>query len=374
MSIRMGIWKFCVRCRVLSGHPLHLVGQWRAHRQKCRCYPRHAAKSGCATKIHRAIIDAGMIRRDLVEWRMMRRAILTIGAMVLAVAVCNARQLAPAKPAPVQHQPGIPSVDRTPVSAPTLDALIAQVARQIIQKHLKSVVVIGAAGPMPDEPTQFGSEFGDKVSAALAKQSNELRVEDRAELRALVEKNGVSNAMVVSDALANWVASKAGVEGYMLVEFTRVASGGAEILVTLYRTDKEDGYFLSSANTTMDLTLEQYTAGLRPIDSDWNKETYGREEFRQMPAGRKPTCEWCPRPEYTEAARKERYQEKVIMDVTVFPDGKPGDIAVIKSARYGLTADSVESILRTWKFKPALDADGKPMAVRVPVEVYFQLY
>src|SRR5580693_10640691 len=73
--------------------------------------PRPAARNGCATKIHRAIIDAGMIRRDLVEWRMMRRAILTIGAMVLAVAVCNARQLAPAKPAPVQHQPGIPSVD-----------------------------------------------------------------------------------------------------------------------------------------------------------------------------------------------------------------------------------------------------------------------
>lgn len=295
--------------------------------------------------------------------------------MLVVGAVCSALQFPPAKPAPAQHQPGIPLIDRTPVSAATLDTLIAQMARQIIQKHLKSVAVIGAAGPMADEPTQFGLELGDKFSAALAKQSNEFRVEDRGELRALVMKNGVSDAMAVSDALANWIASKAGVEGYVVVEFTRVASGGAEILVTLYRTEKEDGYFLSSANTAMDLTLEQYTDGLRPIDSDWNKQTYTREEYSQLPFGRTPICDSCPRPEYTEAGRKKHAADETVkMDVTVFPDGRAGDIAVIKSASYGLTANSVEAILRTWKFKPALDADGKPMTVRLTVEVRFQLY
>jgi TonB family protein len=304
----------------------------------------------------------------------MGRVTFAIGAMLVAGAVCNAEQFPPAKPAPVEHQTGIPLIDHTPVTAASLDALIARVGQQIIQKHLKSVVVIGVAGPIPDEPTQFGFETGDKFSAALAKQSEEFRVKDRKELRALVKKNGVSDAMVGSDALANWIATKAGVDGYAVIEFTRVASGGAEILVSLYRTDKEDGYFLSSANTAMDLTLEQYTEGLRPIDSNWNKETHPKEEYQQLPPERVPQCAYCPKPEYTQAARKEHHQDTVKMEVTVFPDGKASDIAVLKSASYGLTANSVEAILRTWKFKPALDEDGKPMAVRLPIEVAFQLY
>jgi Gram-negative bacterial TonB protein C-terminal len=313
----------------------------------------------------------------VIRWRvrMVGRFICAVGCLVIFSVVCSARQLSQGKAAPVQHQPGILAVDRTPVSAATLDALITQVAQQILQKHLKSVAVIGAAGPMPDVPTQFGLEFGDKFSAALAKQSSDFRVEDRAELREIVKKNRVSDVMVVSDGLANWVASKARVEGYVVVEFTRVASGGAEVLVTSYRTDKEDGDFLSSANTAMDLTLEQYTDGLRPIDSDWNKDNHTDDENLQLPRVRLPTCTWCPRPEYTQIGRKERAaNEEVVLAVTVFPDGKAGDIAVIKSGRYGLTASMVETVVQTWKFKPVVDANGEPTSTRLHVQTVFQLF
>jgi TonB family protein len=304
---------------------------------------------------------------------MVRRLIFAMGCLALT-AVCNARQLSKGKASPVQHQPGIPAVDRTPVSAATLEALITQVAQQILQRHLKSVAVIGAVGPMPDVPTQFGLEFGDKFSAALAKQSSDFQVESRTRLREIAEKNRVSDVMVVSSGLANWVASKADTEGYVVVEFTRVASAGAEVLVTLYRTDKEDGYFLSSANTNVDLTLEQYIDGLRPIESNWNKDTYTKEENQQLALDHQPTCTSCPKPEYTEIARKERaMHEQVVLEITVLPDGTAGDVAVIKSARYGLTADSVELVLHKWQFKPALDAKGNATSIRLRVEIVFQL-
>jgi len=303
-----------------------------------------------------------------------RRFICAIGCLVITSGICGARQLSQGKAAPVQHQPGIPAVDRTPVSAATLEALITQVSQQILQHHLKSVAVIGAVGPMPNVPTQFGLEFGDKFSAALAKQSSDFRVEDRTELREIVKKNRVSDVMVVSDGLANWIASKAGVEGYVVVEFTRVASDGAEVLVTLCRTDKEDGYFLSSANTNVDLTLEQFTDGLRPIDSDWNKDTYTKEEYSQLALNRQSTCTSCPKPEYTEIARKERaMHEQVVLEITVLPDGTTSDVAVIKSGRYGLTANSVELVLHKWQFKPALDAAGNTTSTRLRVEIVFQL-
>ena len=177
------------------------------------------------------------------------------------------------------------------------------------------------------------------------------------------------------DGLANWVALKAQAEGYIVVEFTRVSSGGAEVLVTLYRTDKEDGYFLSSANTNLDLTLEQYMDGLRPIDSDWNKDTYTKDENQQLPAGRQPKCTSCPRPEYTQMGRKERAaHEEVVLEITIFADGTAGDIAVIRSARYGLTASSAGLVLQKWRFNPALDANGKATSIRLRVEIVFQLF
>lgn len=306
---------------------------------------------------------------------MVGRFIFAVGCLLIAGAICGAQQFPPTKAAPVQHQPGILGEDRTPVSAVTLEALVSQVAQQIRQRNLKSVVVIGAVGPIADEPTQFGLEFGDRFSADLAKQSSDFRVESRAQLREIAEKNRVSDVMVVSDGLANWVASKTGVDGYLVVEFTRVASGGAEVLVTLYHTDKEDGYFLSSANTNVDLTLEQYIDGLRLIESNWNKDTHTKEENQTLALDRQPTCTSCPRPEYTQMARKERAShEQVVLEITVLPDGTAGDIAVTKSARYGLTASSVESVLHTWQFKPALDAKGKATPVRLKVEMVFGLY
>jgi TonB family protein len=305
---------------------------------------------------------------------MLRRIICAVGCLLVAGAICGARQLSQGKSTPVQHQPGTPAVDRTPASAATLEELITQVAQQIQQQHLKSVAVIGAVGPMPDVPTKFGLEFGDKFSADLAKLSGDVRVEDRAALREIVKKNRVSDVMVVSDSLANWVALKARAEGYVVVEFSRVASGGAEVLVTLYRTDKEDGYFLSSANTNLDITLDQYTDGLLPIDSDWNKDTYTKDENQQLPRDSQPKCTSCPRPEYTQMARKERAaHEQVVLEITVFTDGTAGDIAVIKSARYGLTAGSVELVIQKWQFKPALDADGIATSIRLRVEIFFQL-
>jgi TonB family protein len=305
---------------------------------------------------------------------MLQRIICAVGCMLAAGAIGNARQLSQRNSAPVQHQPGMPAVDRTPVSAATVETLITQVAQQILQHHLKSVAVIGAIGPMPDVPTKLGLEFGDKFSADLAKRSSDIRVEDRAALREICKKNRVSNVMVVSDGLANWLALKALAEGYIVVEFTRAAGGGAEVLVTLYRTDKEDGYFLSSANTNLDLTLEQYTDGLRPIDSDWNKDTYTKDENQKLPPDSHPKCTSCPRPEYTQMARKERAaHEQVVLEITVFPDGTAGEIAVVKSARYGLTASSVELVLRKWQFKPALDANGKTTSIRLRVEIVFQL-
>jgi periplasmic protein TonB len=79
-----------------------------------------------------------------------------------------------------------------------------------------------------------------------------------------------------------------------------------------------------------------------------------------------------PDPEYSEEARKAKYQGTVVLWLIVGPDGKPHDIKVSRPLGMGLDQKAVEAV-RNWKFQPAMK-DGKPVAVQINVEVNFRLY
>ncbi len=79
-----------------------------------------------------------------------------------------------------------------------------------------------------------------------------------------------------------------------------------------------------------------------------------------------------PDPEYSEEARKAKYQGTCILWLIVGPDGHPRDVKVARSLGMGLDQKAVEAV-RQWKFEPAMK-DGKPVAVQINVEVNFRLY
>src|SRR5579863_834153 len=79
-----------------------------------------------------------------------------------------------------------------------------------------------------------------------------------------------------------------------------------------------------------------------------------------------------PDPEYSEEARKAKYQGVCVLWLIVGPDGKPRDIKIARSLGMGLDQKAIEAV-RNWKFEPALK-DGKPVAVQINVEVNFRLY
>lgn len=86
-----------------------------------------------------------------------------------------------------------------------------------------------------------------------------------------------------------------------------------------------------------------------------------------------PECVYCPRPDYSDEARKAKYQGDVLLSVVVLPNGKASDIEVIKSPGMGLDQKAIEAV-KTWQFKPANGPDGKPVKARVQVIVTFQLF
>jgi len=79
-----------------------------------------------------------------------------------------------------------------------------------------------------------------------------------------------------------------------------------------------------------------------------------------------------PDPEYSEEARKAKYQGTVVLWLIVGPDGKPRDIHVSRPLGMGLDQKAIEAVNR-WRFEPAMK-DGKPVAVQINVEVNFRLY
>lgn len=79
-----------------------------------------------------------------------------------------------------------------------------------------------------------------------------------------------------------------------------------------------------------------------------------------------------PDPEYSEEARKAKYQGVVVLWLVIGPDGKPRDIRIARPLGMGLDQKAVEAV-RRWVFEPGTK-DGHPVAVQLNVEVNFRLY
>jgi protein TonB len=88
---------------------------------------------------------------------------------------------------------------------------------------------------------------------------------------------------------------------------------------------------------------------------------------------RAPTCLYCPKPEYSDEARKVHFQGLVELSVVVLPDGKPGRIELVMGPGMGLDEKAIDAV-RNWRFHPALGPNGKAIAVTIPIEVQFQLF
>ncbi len=99
---------------------------------------------------------------------------------------------------------------------------------------------------------------------------------------------------------------------------------------------------------------------------------YGGGAYRVGGGVSAPKALYAPDPEYSEEARKAKYQGTVVLWLVVGADGKPQQIKVQRSLGMGLDEKAVEAV-RNWKFEPA-KKDGQAVPVMINVEVNFRLY
>lgn len=99
----------------------------------------------------------------------------------------------------------------------------------------------------------------------------------------------------------------------------------------------------------------------------------GGGEFRAGVNGvGQPACIYCPNPDYSDEARKAKYQGSVLLDVVVTADGRVLDPRVLKGPGLGLEEKAIAAV-KNWRMRPASGPNGKPVSCRVNIEVVFRL-
>jgi TonB family protein len=94
--------------------------------------------------------------------------------------------------------------------------------------------------------------------------------------------------------------------------------------------------------------------------------------FAQREVDVKPQLLERPKPSYTDSARQNNVQGKVVLRVVLSANGSVGSISAISGLSHGLTEKAIAAARRI-KFVPA-QKDGRPVSVSVTVEYNFSVY
>src|SRR5207249_346811 len=138
----------------------------------------------------------------------------------------------------------------------------------------------------------------------------------------------------------------------------------------------------TQANTKVDVTPLDISPYLAKLPAGANKAGgLGPGEGAGTGAGMfgagvngvgQPGCIYCPNPDYSDEARKAKYQGRVLLDVIVTADGRVIEPRVLKGPGLGLEEKAISAV-KNWRMRPASGPNGKPVACRVNIEVVFCL-
>lgn len=76
-------------------------------------------------------------------------------------------------------------------------------------------------------------------------------------------------------------------------------------------------------------------------------------------------------PEFSEEARKAKYQGTVVLTIEVGEDGRPHGFHILRGLGLGLDEKAIEAVSQ-WKFRPAM-RNGRPIRAPATIEVNFRL-
>jgi TonB family protein len=250
-----------------------------------------------------------------------------------------------------------------------MDSLASRVAGQIRESKIDpentKVFVFDFSNGVGKEFSKLGRLLADHFSTALRNQANGFVVLDRQLLTAYLKDNWIDQKEIQNNGIALALARSMGATGVVRGELEE--DPDHQLLLTL----RLEGFGRAwSAGSLLTLTGELQALFEEPLPAFMRTSPIPDEPGVLIPGLDGvgiPACIYCPPPLYDDAARAAKYQGTIELSVVVTPEGRSDSILVLKGAPFLLNKQAVEAVQK-WKFKPAVK-DGKPVRVRVPIEI-----
>jgi TonB family protein len=86
-----------------------------------------------------------------------------------------------------------------------------------------------------------------------------------------------------------------------------------------------------------------------------------------------PIAIYDPEPEFSDEARRAKYQGICVVGLIVDVQGNPQNVHIVRSLGMGLDEKAIEMV-KTYKFKPAMKDGKTPVPVAINYEINFRLY
>jgi TonB family protein len=265
--------------------------------------------------------------------------------------------LAPASRA--QQQPA-------PATEQTFAALAQKLAVELREQKVKRVLVLDLEDP-DGKVTPFGSWLGDQF--ALANTWTPIEVVDRQMFRSYLDRlrvpgngeldaNGakeLANAFQAQIVSGSYSAAENGI-GVTLIVGTKVKVGGKgakekPVIGKLMMNDEMKAHLTVPLESLVPSygIFEPNTGGISP-----------------------PNCRSCFNPDFTEAAAQRGVQGTIVMSAVITPVGRASNVSILTKLDRELDQRALDAV-RSWRFSPSLNVDGKPVYVLTTIEVSFRL-
>ena len=294
---------------------------------------------------------------------------------IRALSLCLTLQLAAALPVGAQIPPrptrppevAVPNHNRPIGLAP----IAHELAKELSSIGCSKVVVTDFWGPDASW-APFSSWLADQFSTALRGSGYPIAVVDRSRLLVSLGANGLSEQDELGTSIELLrVANSLGADTLIQGTYGSAANG---IGVTLHAYHVRDHAYMNpdeSGTQVAEIRGKipmQEIAIVVPLPPDASKKYLVPGEGGVG----SPACIYCPNPQFSAEATKSKLQGTVLLDATITAEGSVTQVTVLKGLGHGLDEQAIECV-KGWRLRPAIDADGRPVSVRNPLEVVFRL-
>ena len=249
--------------------------------------------------------------------------------------------------------------DRTIIKVASFAELAQQLAASLNKCGVKRIVIVDFEDPIR-RVDAFGVWLADQLAAAPGNPWTPIEVVDRKQIAAKWEELRIAEPYTIEPDRVLHLAkafdatliggSYSPAENGIGLELSAAASAMPNgLIVKLVMTDEMKAH-LTKPLESLGPGDGIFTAGVGGISI--------------------PACLYCPNPRFDTGELNGQSAGTVQLMIVVDANGRASDITVKKEFSRELDQDAVNAV-KHWKFKPATDVDGKPVATRTPVEIVF---